>query len=122
MIIGVGMDLVEIGRIRRSMKKERFLRDYYGLQEQALFAARNQSAETVAANFAAKEAFAKSLGYGVRGFLLREVQTLRDDRGAPYLLLSGRAKQKAAEAGIKRFHVSITHSKEFAAATVIAEQ
>ncbi len=116
------MDLIEIRRIRHSMEHKRFLQDYFGPMEQELFAARSHAAETIAANFAAKEAFSKSIGTGIRSFLLREVQVLRNGQGAPFLLLSGRAAQCAAEAGASQFHISVTHSREFAAATVIAEQ
>ena len=100
MIAGVGTDIIEIDRIARSMKKERFLLDYFG----------------------EKEAFAKSIGTGVRGFLLREVQVLRGPLGEVFLQLDGKAAKQAAERGMTCFHVSVSHCKEYAVATVIAEQ
>ena len=75
--------------------------------------------ETMAANFAAKEAFAKALGTGVRGFALGEVAVLRDSLGAPYFALSGRAKELAEGRG-PAFSVSLTHTDELAAAFVVA--
>ena len=75
--------------------------------------------ETMAANFAAKEAFAKALGTGVRGFALGEVAVLRDSLGAPYFALSGRAKELAVGRGLA-FSVSLTHTDELAAAFVVA--
>ncbi len=84
-----------------------------------LFRQRGMRPETIAANFAAKEAFAKALGTGVRGFSLGEVSVLRDRLGAPYFLLSGRAKQLAEERGLA-FSVSLTHTDALAAAFVVA--
>ena len=122
MIAGVGTDIIEIDRIARSMKKERFLLDYFGEKERLMLQERKFRAESVAANFAVKEAFAKSIGTGVRGFLLREVQVLRGPVGEVFLQLDGKAAKQAAERGMTCFHVSVSHCKEYAVATVIAEQ
>ncbi len=122
MIAGVGTDIIEIDRIARSMKKERFLLDYFGEKERLMLQERKFRAESVAANFAVKEAFAKSIGTGVRGFLLREVQVLRGPLGEVFLQLDGKAAKQAAERGMTCFHVSVSHCKEYAVATVIAEQ
>ena len=73
----------------------------------------------MAGNWAAKEAFAKSLGTGVEDFGLSEVEVLRDKLGAPYIRLSGNAKRIADEMGLD-FSVSISHTSELAIATVIA--
>ena len=80
-------------------------------------AIRAVSYPSAAADWAAKEAFSKALGTGVRGFELNEVSCLRDELGAPYLVLTGKAKQ-AAE-GLA-FSVSLTHTAELASAIVIA--
>ena len=114
----VGIDLVEIRRIAKSMENPRFLTRVFGLSERELFCGR-RGAERAAANFAAKEAFGKALGTGVRGFALAEVETLRDGQGAPYLKLSGRAAALAKARGL-RFSVSLAHTKEYAQAIVIA--
>lgn len=121
MIAGLGTDIVEIDRIAHSMEKKRFLQDYFGEEERAMLQERGLPAESVAANFAAKEAFAKSLGTGVRGFLLREVQVLRGDLGEVVLRLDGNAAAQAKQRGLTRFHVSVSHCREYAVATVIAE-
>lgn len=119
----VGIDLVEIHRIAKSMENPRFLTRVFGPSERELFCAPRgagpRGVERAAANFAAKEAFGKALGTGVRGFALAEVETLRDDQGAPYLKLSGRAAEIARQRGL-RFAVSLTHTKEYAQAIVIA--
>ena len=76
-------------------------------------------AETIAASYAAKEAFGKALGTGVRGFAFKEVAVLRDPLGAPYFALSGNAARIAEEREL-RFSLSLTHTEELAAAFVIA--
>ena len=73
----------------------------------------------MAANFAAKEAFSKALGTGLRGFRLTEVQVLRDEWGAPFFQLDGTAAERAR--GLC-FSVSLTHTREYAQAFVLAEE
>ncbi len=113
----VGIDSVEIKRIEKSMESKSFLEKVFSLKERDMFEQRKLNPETIAANFAAKEAFSKSLGTGIRGFELKEISVLRDSLGAPYLELSGRA---ASAAEGRCFTVSITHTKDTATAIVIA--
>lgn len=119
--ICTGIDLVEIDRIRNSIEKDaKFLMRFFGEEERKLFHTAN-AAERIAANFAAKEAFSKALGTGFVGFSLNEVQTLRDESGAPYLQLSGKAKELAEHKQLQ-FSVSLSHTKEYATAIVIGYQ
>lgn len=113
----VGIDSVEINRIENSIKIPSFLEKVFSLKERELFLSRRMRLETIAANFAAKEAFSKCLGVGIFGFSLSEVSVLREASGAPYLELSGRA---LALAEGKSFTISITHTKDTATAVVIA--
>ena len=115
----VGIDLVEIARIARSLANPRFLLRCFSEEERAMFARRGTPPQTVAANFAAKEAFGKALGSGIRGFALGEVAVLRDGAGAPYLALFGAARQLAEARGLA-FSVSLTHTDTTAAAVVLA--
>ena len=118
---GIGVDIVSIGRIEKSLERESFLAKVYGKGEIALFASDNRiKINSLAANFAAKEAFSKALGTGVRGFDLTEVEILRDELGAPYFELSGRAKQIAESRNLE-FRVSLSHEKDKAIAFVVAE-
>lgn len=117
--ITVGTDIVEIERIRKSCLSARFMERVYSEKEAALFSAKKDPYPSLAGNWAAKEAFGKSLGTGVRDFELCEVSVLRDNLGAPYLELSGKAKEIARSRGLD-FSVSISHSKEYATAVVIA--
>lgn len=114
----VGIDLVEIERIRKSMKNPRFITRVFGNLEQRLFTGANAYGRA-GASFAAKEAFAKAIGTGIRGFSLCEVEVLRNELGAPYLRLSGRARKIAQQRELQ-FSVSLTHTKRYAQAIVIA--
>ena len=118
---GIGVDIVSVDRIAKSLEKEGFLRKVYGEREIALFASENRiKTNSLAANFAAKEAFSKALGTGVRGFELAEVEILRDEMGKPYFYLSGRAKQIAEDKNLS-FQISLSHEKDKAIAFVTAE-
>lgn len=111
-----GIDLVEIARVQKSAEKPSFLNKVYGAHELAAFGGK---VESLAGAFAAKEAFAKALGTGIRGFSLSEVQVLHDALGAPYFALSGRA-QEIADSLHLEFALSITHTQDYAAAMVTA--
>lgn len=115
MIIGIGTDIIEIKRIENAIKKENFLSKYFTEKEKIL------ELKSIAANFAAKEAFSKALGTGVRGFSLNEIEVLRDELGAPFIVLYGNAEKFVKAKGVKKVHVSVSHSKEYATAVVILE-
>lgn len=95
MKMSCGVDIVEVGRIRRSLQNPRFLERCFSPEERRCFEERSHSPETVAAHFAAKEAFGKLLGRGLSGFALSEVSVLHDERGAPYYRLTGEAARLA---------------------------
>ncbi len=115
----VGIDLVEIARIEKSIASQRFLTTTFGKNELKEFEKRNFKLESIAGAFAAKEAFSKAIKTGLKGFKLSEVQVLHDETRAPYLALSGSAKEMAEKLGLE-FDVSITHTKTLAQAIVIA--
>ena len=91
MKIFVGTDLIEIERIKKSCQSRRFCERVYSEKELTLFSQKKNTYESMAANWAAKESFAKALGTGVEGFALNEVSCLRDELGCPYLELTGNA-------------------------------
>ncbi|MBE6872431.1 MAG: holo-[acyl-carrier-protein] synthase [Ruminococcus albus] len=117
--ISVGTDIVEVGRIRKSCQRDSFVRRVYAAEELEYFSTMRDPTESMAGSWAAKEAFSKSLGTGVRGFELTEVAVVRDKLGCPHLKLSGKAKAIAEERRLD-FSLSISHTKEYATATVIA--
>lgn len=118
-MLRVGTDIVEINRIEKSAQRESFIKRVYSDAEQTLFSSRKKPYESMAGNWAAKEAFAKSLGTGVEGFSMNEVEVLRDELGAPYIRLNGNVKKLAEDMSLS-FCVSISHSDLYATAVVIA--
>ena len=119
---GIGVDIVSVDRIEKSLERESFIKRIYGPAEIALFVSENKvKTNSLAANFAAKEAFSKALGTGVRGFDFDEVQILRDELGAPYFEFSGRAKQIVESKNLE-CKVSLSHEKDKAIAFVVVEE
>ena len=124
MLIGTGVDLIEIERIARSIERygDRFLRRIYTDHEIAYCTNKRSSAESFAARFAAKEAGAKALGTGIsRGVTWIEFQIARQPGGRPVLELRGRAALLARELGVKTISLSLTHTGNLAMATVMME-
>ena len=114
----VGIDSVEIYRIEKSINNNHFFEKVFGDSEKAEFKSRNMRPETIAAAFACKEAFGKAIGTGLSGFSLNEVELLHDDRGKPFIKLSGRAKS-IADSMNAAIRVSITHTRDIATAIII---
>ena len=126
MIVGVGVDLVEVPRIAEALAHPRwgarFEARVFCPGEIAYCRRRRATAQSFAARFAAKEAVMKALGRGYLGGGIgwRQIEVVRE-RGRPSVTLSGRARQRADEIGIARLHLSLTHTAAFAVAYVVAE-
>ncbi len=125
MIVGHGIDLCAVGRIRRMLDNhgERFLERTYTEAEVAYARRRKKGfEETLAGRFAAKEAVMKALGTGWRGGVtFRGIEILNEPSGLPTVVLTGGAAEKAAQLGITRWHLSITHTADLAIAGAVAE-
>jgi holo-[acyl-carrier protein] synthase len=124
MVLGLGTDLIETRRVQQSMDRfgERFLERIFSVGEIAYCKRKKNAAESFAARFAAKEAGAKALGTGIsHGVSWKEFEVKREVSGKPSLHLTGRAAELAGALGIKRIQLSLTHSREFAMAVVVAE-
>ena len=121
MIVGIGLDVCSIERMRRSIERhgDRFIGRICSPAERQQIGARDV-ATFVAARFAVKEAFAKALD-GAPGVGWHEVQVQRAPSGRPSLDLSGKALAAAQRAGAAKWHVTITHDGGIAAAVVILE-
>lgn len=115
----MGVDLIEIRRVARALERwgDRFLNHVYTPAEVKY--SRHHVPE-LAARFAAKEAVSKVLGTGLRGITWREIEVLGDARGKPLVRLYGRAKRRAEHLGLDEFAVSLSHSREYAIAFVVA--
>lgn len=118
MELQVGVDLIEIARVKEVMCRfgQRFLDRIYTPAEQAFCRGR---VPELAARFAAKEAAMKALGTGRRGVGWLEVEVLADERGRPLLFLHGRAQARAKELGLTGFAVSLSHERGHAVALVV---
>lgn len=121
-VVGVGVDLCEVERMARTLERTpTFAARVFTAAERALCARRRNAAEGFAARFAAKEAVLKALGRGLGACPLRDIEVVRAESGAPAVALHGRAAALAAEAGVARWHLSLTHTATTAAAVAVAE-
>ncbi len=118
MITGIGTDFLEINRIQKMLTRHRRMDRIFTKDE--LTYAKNHAA-TLAGNFAVKEAVSKVFGTGFFGVEPFEIEVLRDESGAPYVKLSGKAEELAKKQQIDRIHVSITNSAGFVQAFAIGE-
>ena len=118
MIIGVGIDIIEIDRIKRAVSRtDGFLEKAFTEKEIEYFRTKKLSANTIAGNFAAK----KALGSGFRQFGLKDIEILRDNLGKPIVNLSIKIYEIIGKRNFK-IHVSISHSKDNAIAYSIMEE
>lgn len=123
MILGLGLDITELDRIHRSLERfgDRFIARVLTSAEAAAIPEQNP-VPYIAARFAAKEAAAKALGTGfAEGVTVKSIEVVRMPSGAPELRLHGAAKARAEALGVTRAHLSLTHGRDVAAATVILE-
>lgn len=121
MIIGIGTDIIEIDRIKKAIDRTNgFIEKIFTDKEITLFKSKNMRLEVIAGNFAAKEAISKSLGTGIRGFSLKEIEVLRDDLGKPIVFLSDNI-EKLIGKGYK-LNLSISHNNTSAIAFAILEE
>jgi len=122
LILGVGIDIVEIRRIKSAMEgNDRFLEKIFTASELEYLKSRNLRAEYVAGRFAAKEAVAKALGTGFRGFDFKDIEIDRTTLGKPIVVLKGKAKIIAKKEGQYNIHLSISHGEDSAVAYAILE-
>jgi len=124
MILGIGSDLAEVARIRASRERfgERFLQRIYTETEIAYSLAKANTDERLAARFAAKEAGMKALGTGLAGGVTwRDFAVDREPSGKPLLILSGAAASIAVQIGVRKVHLTLTHTAELAMAFVVIE-
>jgi holo-[acyl-carrier protein] synthase len=114
-----GVDIIEIARVAEVIEKwgPKFLERVYTPAE--LRYCRGRIAE-LAARFAGKEAISKALGTGIRGLAWRDMEILPDMRGKPIVTLHDRAARRAEAIGLKHFAISLSHSREYAVAMVVA--
>jgi holo-[acyl-carrier protein] synthase len=118
-MLSTGVDIIEIPRIRQVLERygQRFLDRVFTPGEIEYCRGR---APNLAARFAAKEAAMKALGTGFRGVAWKDIEVVRHRSGAPSIKLHGRAKSRAQRLGLRDMALSLSHSREYAVASVVA--
>ena len=123
MIIGIGIDLIEVEKIEKSIQSEVYLRKVFTEQEIAGSRSVLHCAESFAGKFVAKEAFMKAIGKGIRQEVwFTQIEVLRHENMQTYIQASGEARNSLVDLNVKTIHVSITYTQRHAAAVVILEQ
>jgi holo-[acyl-carrier protein] synthase len=121
---GIGIDLVRSDRLSEALNRwgERFTRRVYTPAEVTACAGRKRQLACLATRFAAKEAFVKALGRGMRSPVLwTDIQVQNDDLGKPEICLSSRAMDFCRNLGIRSWHLSLTDDGDYGVAVVILE-
>jgi len=122
LITGIGIDIVQIRRMERWRQRPGLLERYFHPQELADVFARGRGADhSLAARFAAKEAFGKALGTGFAGMVLKDIIVVSNPNGRPRLHVEGTAMEAMKNNGANRIHLSLTHEQDNAAAMVVLE-
>lgn len=124
MIIGTGVDVIEIARVARLLERypERFRERCFTPEERAYCDRRKPAAQHYAARYAAKEAAFKAIGTGLRGVSWQEAGVTREPGQAPVLTLTGKARHRLDHIGGTHVHLSLTHGRDLAIAQVIIER
>lgn len=124
MILGVGIDIIEVARIAASYEKfgERFVNRILLPEEIAYCRSYKNPAPFIAARFAAKEAISKAFGTGIGTHLgWQDMEIRRKESGEPFVVLHGKGEKLFASRGAKRLLISLSHTQNYAAATAILE-
>ncbi len=121
MIIGVGIDVAEIERFDEALERTPKMAQRLFLDSELLLPdGERRGIASLAARFAAKEALAKALG-APAGLLWTDAEVYVEESGQPRLRVSGTVAARAAELGVRQWHVSLSHDAGVASAVVIAE-
>lgn len=122
MVVGVGVDIVRVARFRRWVDNPRLAARFFHPGELSVLDRGPAAAcQSLAVRFAAKEAFGKALGSGMRGLELKDICVEQDSLGRPELRLCGSAERLLGLSGADAVHVSLSHEAEYAVACVVLE-
>lgn len=126
MIVGIGIDIIEVPRIEKQLDSgaENFIRRIFTDSEVSYCESKlKNKAQNYAVRFAAKEAFFKAIGTGWRyGLSWQDVAIINDELGQPNIVVSGQARKIIDALQVSKIHVSLSHIKQIAVAIIILEQ
>ncbi|MCL2525527.1 MAG: holo-ACP synthase [Coriobacteriia bacterium] len=121
MVVGLGVDIVEIERIRTALERRPRMKQRLFSEDEQWYCEHKARPEVhYALRFAAKEAVLKALGTGFSGMNFHDVEVVRDDKGRPYPKLEGNAKAYAEQMGIIEMHLSLSYTQTTAVASAVA--
>ncbi|MDR2245619.1 MAG: holo-ACP synthase [Treponema sp.] len=122
MIVGIGVDVVHVDRLKRWLRIPGLPERYFHPDELSSALAKGAAAElSLAARFAAKEAFGKALGTGLAGIVLKDIMVVNRHNGRPEIGIFGTALAALQRCGADRIHLSLTHERDNAIAMVVLE-
>jgi holo-[acyl-carrier protein] synthase len=122
MISGIGIDVVHVHRMERWRKIPGLLERFFNPEELSAALSKGSGADlSLAARFAAKEAFGKALGTGLAGIVLKDIMVKNKHNGQPEIIVSGTALAAMDSRGKDLIHVSLTHERDNAIAMVVLE-
>lgn len=121
MIVGIGVDIVQIDRFSSWIENPALIKRFFGEEELRGLKERKDYTHALAVRFAAKEAFGKALGSGLRNIVLKDVQVIQNDQGRPSFYLTGTAQKLFYDSGATQSHLSLSHDGNYGVAYVILE-
>jgi holo-[acyl-carrier protein] synthase len=122
LVCGIGVDIVNVRRMERWRSLPGLLERYFHPEELAAAFLRGAGAgASLAARFAAKEAFGKALGTGLEGIALKDIMVASSHNGRPEMHVWGTARAAFEKSGANRIHLSLSHEKEYAVAMIVME-
>jgi holo-[acyl-carrier protein] synthase len=122
LIRGIGVDVVHVRRMERWRQTSGLLERYFHPEELSAALSRGAGADlSLAARFAAKEAFGKALGTGLAGIVLKDIMVINRHNGRPEIQVFGTARRALDRSGANRMHLSLTHEQDNAIAMVVLE-
>ena len=124
MILGIGIDMIEVQRVEEKIMKENGFREHVFSKNEIIYCnAMKHQFQHYAARFAAKEALLKAFGIGLQtNFELNEIEIINDEAGKPIFNFIGNTGELILQKEITNIHVSLTHLKDVASAVVVIEK
>jgi holo-[acyl-carrier protein] synthase len=122
LIVGIGVDIVNVSRMERWRLSPGLAERYYHPEELASALSRGEGANlALAARFAAKEAFGKALGTGLKDIVLKDISVVNLPNGRPEILVTASAQAALEKSGANKMHLSLSHEKDNAVAMIVLE-